>query len=96
MWQKNDIVISISLLLLAVMFVGKGGYWEGCAGGQEGWFPCAAIREVASEPQNLPPPELEPDYPTATQQVPIGSSAQAAQYTQPFRSGRTSFGWHIH
>lgn len=74
------------------MFVGKGGYWEGRAGGQEGWFPCAAIREVASEPQALPPPTPEPDYPTVTQQVPMANIAQPAQYTQPTRSGRIGFG----
>ena len=74
------------------MFVGKGGYWEGRAGGQEGWFPCAAIREVAGEEQNPPPTcEPEPDYPTVTQQNPMGNSAQAAQYTQPSRPGRISF-----
>ena len=74
------------------MFVGKGGYWEGRTGGQEGWFPCAAIKEVASEQQNLPPPATpEPDYPgaTVTQQVPVGNTMQPVQYTQPFRPGRS-------
>ena len=74
------------------MFVGKGGYWEGRTGGQEGWFPCAAIKEVASEQQNLPPPATpEPDYPgaTVTQPVPMGNTMQPIQYTQPFRPGRS-------
>lgn len=70
------------------MFVGKGGYWEGRVGGREGWFPCAAIKEVVIE-EHLPPPtrEPEPDYPTVTQQFPIGNSARLPQYTQPSRPG---------
>ena len=31
-----------------MLFIGKGGYWEGRAGGKQGWFPALAIKEVAS------------------------------------------------
>ena len=34
---------------LAVVFIGKGGYWEGKAGGRLGWFPARAIQEVAED-----------------------------------------------
>ena len=74
------------------MFVGKGGYWEGRAGGQEGWFPCAAIREVTGEERNLlPTREPEQDYPTVTLQNPVGNSTQTAQYTEPSRPGMIHF-----
>ena len=29
-----------------VVFIGKGGYWEGRAGGRQGWFPAKAIKDV--------------------------------------------------
>ena len=33
----------------AVVFIGKGGYWEGRAGGRQGWFPAKAIKDVEDE-----------------------------------------------
>ena len=40
------------------MFIGKGGYWEGRVGGQEGWFSCDAIepKEVEIDYKQLPRP----------------------------------------
>ena len=32
-----------------VVFIGKGGYWEGRAGGRVGWFPARAIQEVTDD-----------------------------------------------
>ena len=32
-----------------VTYIGKGGYWEGRAGGAEGWFPRLAIKEIGEE-----------------------------------------------
>ena len=32
-----------------VVFIGKGGYWEGRAGGRQGWFPAKAIKDVEDE-----------------------------------------------
>ena len=37
------------LLSLAVVFIGKGGYWEGRAGGRLGWFPARAIQEITED-----------------------------------------------
>ena len=33
----------------AVVFIGKGGYWEGRSGGRQGWFPARAIQEVTDD-----------------------------------------------
>lgn len=32
-----------------MVFIGKGGYWEGKAGGRLGWFPARAIQEVTDD-----------------------------------------------
>ena len=37
------------LLSLTVVFIGKGGYWEGRAGGRLGWFPARAIQEITED-----------------------------------------------
>lgn len=80
------------------MFIGKGGYWEGRAGAREGWFPCAAIKEVQASvagddhtPPTPPPPSTtaELGYSTITRQSPMGNStAYPVQHAQPSSSGR--------
>lgn len=37
----------ISLLILSVLSVGEGGYWEGTVRGRTGWFPSDCVEEVA-------------------------------------------------
>ena len=32
-----------------MVYIGKGGYWEGKAAGKHGWFPALAIREVTED-----------------------------------------------
>lgn len=39
------------------MYIGKGGYWEGRAGGNQGWFPALAIKERGEQEE-----EEEVDY----------------------------------
>ena len=41
-----------------VVYIGKGGYWEGKAGGKLGWFPALAIREV-NEVEETDTPDCE-------------------------------------
>ncbi len=36
-----------SLLILSVLSVGEGGYWEGTVRGHTGWFPSDCVEEVA-------------------------------------------------
>lgn len=31
-----------------VLFIGKGGMWEGRVGSRQGWFPSCAVREMTS------------------------------------------------
>lgn len=40
------------------MYIGKGGYWEGKAGGNQGWFPALAIKERGEQEEE----EEEVDY----------------------------------
>ena len=37
------------MTLYTVVFIGKGGYWEGRSGGRQGWFPARAIQEVTDD-----------------------------------------------
>jgi len=37
----------VSLLILSVLSVGEGGYWEGTVRGRTGWFPSDCVEEVA-------------------------------------------------
>lgn len=69
--------------LFAVLFIGKGGYWEGRAGGQEGWFPCAAIKEVTANNVQVPVPNIEPDFPPVMTQQVAAYSAQPVQASRP-------------
>ena len=43
------VVIMVYALCSAVVFIGKGGYWEGRAGGKLGWFPARAIQELTDD-----------------------------------------------
>ena len=78
-----------------MFFIGKGGYWEGRVGGREGWFPCAAIKELTNNVP-VPVPNVEPDsVPIRTQSVSTATPTAAAQsklpvkHTQSGRYGRT-------
>ena len=42
-------------LSLAVLYIGKGGYWEGKVGVNQGWFPALAITESGER-------QLEEEY----------------------------------
>ena len=32
-----------------MVYIGKGGYWEGRADGKQGWFPALSIREMGED-----------------------------------------------
>ena len=34
---------------LSVLYIGRNGYWEGKAGGRQGWFPSSAVKEATDE-----------------------------------------------
>lgn len=38
-------IIILTLITCTVLYIGKGGYWEGRANGLHGWFPQNAIKE---------------------------------------------------
>ncbi len=60
-------------LSLLVTYIGKGGYWEGKAGGKEGWFPRLAIKEFGDD---------EFDYATLTRK---DSKAKMSNSEEPRR-----------
>lgn len=39
----------VTILTTLVLYIGKGGYWEGRAGGRQGWFPQDAIEAVSHD-----------------------------------------------
>jgi hypothetical protein len=47
--QQGDDIPLRRGMEVEVVFIGKGGYWEGRAGGRQGWFPARAIQEVTDD-----------------------------------------------
>ncbi len=70
------------LCYLVVTYIGKGGYWEGRAGGQEGWFPRLAIKEAGEEEYDDYPPTIPvtPHTPSSMK----SDNTQTSRYVQHF------------
>ena len=62
-----------------VVYIGKGGYWEGKSGGRQGWFPALAIKEL-TEGEEVDFGESEGQFSHAACAVCFAHSSYASVY----------------